>query len=418
MKAISFLGPARYQPTIYCYDGKEIETPFFAEALPCFFPEVEQLLVLLTPTVQAHDNWAQVRARLGDLVAPVPIPEGRTESELWDIFKALTEAVDEGETVVFDITHSFRSLPFLTFLAAAYLRAARQIKVHKIIYGAFEAKDAENHTPVFELTPFVGLLDWITATNQFIYTGDGRYLAHLLAQEGADRRFPALRKAGEQLQSFSLAMMLCRPLEVMDEAGKLAGALQRAEPGLARWTQPFGLLADRIQEEYADRALPDPTVPQNVVASLRQQFTLIRWYLGNNQIIQAMSLAREWVITAVGWRLGQGFVLSVKDREQLGHGVEGLSRLRNERCEASDLNEVGRQLRDWPESIQEALSPLWAHLTSVRNDLDHVGMNPGPSKAVKLARKAREEIWPRLHTLATAWDLSGATPCDLPTPVL
>lgn len=412
MKAISFLGTSPYKPTIYCYGAKEKETPYFAEALAHFFPDLEQILVLLTPTVQhpppdKPDNWAEVQKRLGDRVKPVFIPEGRTEAELWDIFNALTAAVDEGETVIFDITHSLRSLPFLTFLAAAYLRTARQVKVHKIIYGAFDAKDAENHSPVFDLTPFVSLLDWLTATNQFIYTGDARYLAHLLTKEGAARRSNALKKAGEQLRSLSLAMMLCRPLEVMEEAGKLEGALKMAESDLAQWAQPFGLLADRLQVEYAARALPQPTAPENVAASLRQQLALIRWYLGNNQIIQAMSLAREWIISAVGWQLGQGFVLGVEEREQLGRGVEGLSRLRSERCGIDDLNEIGKQLLTWPEDTQLALTTLWANLTGVRNDLDHVGMNPGPSKAAKLVRKAQEDIWLRLETLAAAWNLSA-----------
>jgi len=49
MKAISFLGIQKYTTTIYCYAGKEKETPYFAEALPCFFPELEQVLILLTP---------------------------------------------------------------------------------------------------------------------------------------------------------------------------------------------------------------------------------------------------------------------------------------------------------------------------------------------------------------------------------
>ncbi len=416
MKAISFLGPTRYTPTIYCYNGNEKETPFFTEALAHFFPDLERILVLLTPTVKnpppdKPDNWAEVQRRLGDLVKPITVPEGHSEAELWDIFNALTAAVDEGDTVVFDITHSFRSLPFLTFLAAAYLRTARQIKVHKIIYGAFEAKDTANRTPVFDLTPFVGLLDWLTATNQFIYTGDARYLAHLLTKEGAARRSNALKKAGEQLQGLSLAMMLCRPLEVMEEAGKLESALQCAESDLAQWARPFGLLADRIQGEYAARALPQPTASENLEASLQQQLALIRWYLDNNQIIQAMSLAREWIVTAVGWKLGRGFVLPVGERGAIEWGLSGLLRLGREKetgdvFAVDDLNPEGRALLGWPES--ELLRTLWANLTGVRNDLDHVGMNPGPSKAAKLARKAQEEIWPRLEALAATWGLSAS----------
>lgn len=419
MKAISFLGTAPYKPTIYCYGAKVKETAYFAETLPCFFPEVEQVLVLLTPTVQQHNNWAEVQARLGDLVRPVPIPEGRAETELWEIFNALTEAVGEGETVIFDITHSFRSLPFLTFLAAAYLRAARQVKVHKIIYGAYDAKDDNNRSPVFDLTPFVGLLDWLTATNQFIHTGDARYLAHLLTKEGMARSSPALKKAGDQLQSLSLAMMLCRPLEVMEEAGKLEGALERAETELAQWAQPFGLLADRIQAEYAARALPHPTAPENVVTGLRHQLSLIRWYLDNNQVIQAMSLAREWVVTAVGWKLGRGFLLKLGERGTVEWGLSGLLQLGREKetgetFSVDDLNAEGRVILEWPEA--ELLRALWRNLSGVRNELDHAGMNPSPSKAAKLARKAQEQIRPVLDMLAAQWGITDHAARNLEVP--
>ena len=411
MKAISFLGLARYSETCYVYhhDGEErtCVTPFFAEALPHFFPNIDCVYVLVTPTVSSHENLSALHERLGDLLEEVPIPEGHSEAELWEIFNALVASVPDGEEVVFDITNSFRSLPFLTFLAAALLRGAQRVKLKAIIYGAFEARDKEtNRTPVFDLTPFVTLLDWLTATNQFIYTGDARYLARLLTREGAMRHSSVLKKAGNQLQSLSLAMMLCRPLEVMEEAGNLKGALRRAEPELSQWAQPFGLLAERIQAEYAARSLPQPTAPDNVAANLTQQLALIHWYLDNNQIIQAMSLAREWIVTAVGYRLGQDFALGVKEREQLGRGVEGLSRLRSKRCVADDVNEIGQQLLTWSEEEQKALTQLWAMLTGVRNDLDHVGMNPGPSKAAKLARKAREKIWASLETLAELWHLS------------
>lgn len=409
MKAISFLGLNKYQETTYIYQDREATTAYFSEALPVFFPELESVAVLLTPEVQSHQNWITLQARLGDRVLPVPIPSGHSEAELWDIFNALTNVVNEGETVIFDITNSFRSLPFLTFLAAAFLRTARQVRVEAIIYGAFDARDKEsNRSPVFNLTPFVSLLDWLTATNQFIYTGDARYLAHLLTKEGMDRRSAALKKAGEQLQSLSLAMMLCRPLEVMDEAGGLEGALQRAETELVQWAQPFGLLAERIQAEYAARALPQPTTPENVMANLYQQLTLIHWYLDNNQVIQAMSLAREWVVTAVGWKLDRGFLLKLGERGAIEWGLGGLLRLGREKetgeiFSVDDLNAEGHMIYSWPEG--DSLRKLWGNLTGVRNELDHVGMNPSPVKAAKLARKAQEQIRPLLDELAAQWHI-------------
>jgi len=404
-KLITFLGKYPKQTT-YLYNGQTYQGQVFAEALRQF-TDFDQMLVFTTEEAKTT-TWPVLEALHDARIQQIPIPIGADEAQLWELFNTLTEQVGPNDTLIFDITHGLRSIPFLVFLAAAYLKEARNVTIEAIYYGAFELGNEKEGqpAPVIDLSGFVALLDWLTATNQFVYTGDARYLAYLLTKEGKDRNSVTLTKAGEQLQSLSLAMMLCRPLEVMEQAGKLEGALQRAETELAQWAQPFGLLADRIQAEYAARALPRPTAPENVTASLRQQFALIRRYLDNNQVIQAMSLAREWVITAIGWRLGQDFALGVDEREQLGRGIEGLSRLRSDRCVVDDLNEIGQQLLTRSEEEQEALISLWGKLTGVRNDLDHVGMNPSPSKAAKLTRRAQDEIWPRLEMLAQAWELT------------
>jgi CRISPR-associated DxTHG motif protein len=409
MKAISFLGPTDYKTVTYTYRDQEFTTRLFPEALFHFFPDLQQLYVFATPTVQSHPNLAQLRERVPpDRLTVVPIPEGHTEEELWDIFSALTEVVAEREEVVFDITHSFRSIPFLTFLAAAYLRAARRARIRAVVYGAYDArpKDDPGPRPVFDLTPFVSLLDWLAATNQFIHTGDAQYLARLLRQEGEARRSGALKHAGETLEPFSLAVMLCRPLEVMRDAGRMENMLKRAANHMAQWARPFTVMADRIQAEYGKYNLPDPI--GDVAASLRHQLSIIRWYAEHGQIIQAVTLAREWVVTAVGMQLQGSFILATDEREKIERGLSGLCRVAQGRSFPCELNEVGRALQSWPEA--QAIRDLWNQLSTVRNDLDHAGMKPGPMKAATLRRTTQEEILPALEALARQWGLAEESP--------
>ncbi len=408
-KAISFLGPTDYKTVTYVYRDREFTTCLFPEALFHFFPDLEQLYLFATPTVQSHSNLQQLMDRVPpERLKVVPIPEGHSEDELWKVFSALTETVEEGEEVIFDITHSFRSIPFLTFLAAAYLRAARRVRIHAVVYGAYEARprDDPGPRPVFDLTPFVYLLDWLAATNQFIHTGDAQYLARLLAREGEDRRSGALKNAGRDLEEFSRAIMLCRPLEVMEKAGRVSAVLKKAGEGLAPRARPFEVMAGRIEAEYGRRALPQPT--ENVRESLRQQLDLIRWYAEHGQIIQAVTLAREWVVTAVGWQLSDSFVLGTEERSRIEWGLSGLCRVAQSRTAPDELNDVGRELQARPEAA--TLTDLWNTLTAVRNDLDHAGMRPGPMPAEKLSRKTREEILPALENLARTWGLTEAAP--------
>lgn len=408
MKAISFLGPKPYKLTTYVYGDREKTTRLFAEALPTFFPDLERVLVFVTPTVEKSENLQVLREQLGDKLQPVPIPEGHSEQDLWVIFDALTNAVEEGERVVFDITNSFRSLPFLVFLAAAYLRSARNVDVVGVVYGAFEAGGENQRSPVFDLTPFVSLLDWLTATDQFIQTGDARRLAGLLNPTGAKKG--AAADASNALSTVSLAAFLCQPFRLMSEAQQIDQRLRKAERALPNVPPPYAMLRDQIVGTFgAFGADFDSSHPE---AALRSQLRMIEWYYANNQLIQAMTLAREWLINAVTYRLGLRVDLSPSARKTMEWAISGLSRVGVERTDpetgeklvsnVADLNQYGREIyQQWTE--REDLMATWDELSAVRNALAHVEHQKGPMKLEKIIKKAENEVMPRLMKLAQIW---------------
>lgn len=410
MKVISFLGTADYKSTTFVWNGLGKETRFFPAAVAQFV-QPDQLLICATPTVQQHKNLAELTREIeamGVTCRAVPIPEGHSEADLWNIFDALTNIVQVGESVVFDVTHSFRSLPFLAFLAVAYLQAAKQVKVEKVLYGAWEARDqTTNRSPVFDLTPFVRLLDWLTATDQFTQTGDARRLAGLLSTGGKG----AAAQASQKLSQVSLAAFLCQPFTLMREAITLDEILRRAEPELAQTAPPFGVLREQITSAFAAFGADEKDVP----AMLRAQFRLIVWYHKNNQLIQAMTLAREWLIDGVTWRLGQPIDLERDARSKMEWAVSGLGRvdrnklsdpLTNEKrkTRVTDLNEFAQLIyTTWPE--RDDLIGLWDILSTPRNALDHGEHQQDKMELVKIARSADQAI-SRLRALAEKWGLA------------
>jgi len=400
MKAITFLGIARYSQTTYVYGDQSYETDLFPEALYRFI-QPDELLVFVTN--KAREMYLdRLREKLAGLIAlhPVSIPEGRNEDELWQIFDALTGAVDEGDEVIFDITHSYRSLPFLVFLAAAYLKAAKRVRLHAVLYGAYEARDTDsNRSPVFDLTPFVALLDWLTATDQFIQTGDARRLAELLNPASKGKGTAA--RASRTLSEVSLAAFLCQPFQLMSKVGRLKPDLLRAEPELAQMARPFGVLRDQIVGTFgAFGADFDHDVPGGLQAQLR----LIKWYHSNNQLIQAMTLAREWLISAVTYRLGKPIDLGLEARGQTEQAITGLVKVGHEAIAYSNLNEDGQKIYDWEE--RDDLIALWNALGPVRNALDHAGYQQDAMKIKTIVKKANDEVMPRLQSLAQRWGLT------------
>ncbi|MGL6280927.1 MAG: TIGR02221 family CRISPR-associated protein, partial [Microcoleaceae cyanobacterium] len=186
MKIISFLGLGNYRETTYVsIDGSQTcQTRFFQEALVKFYsPEI--LYVMLTnkaeneiPNGQSETNWSALERILkeskfkGKLEPIRNIPEKNSPDDIWQIFKSVTELLEPGDEVIFDITHSFRSIPIVALISVSYLRIVKEVKIAGLLYGAFDAKNEKGEAPIFDLLPIVSLLDWTTATDQFIKTGN------------------------------------------------------------------------------------------------------------------------------------------------------------------------------------------------------------------------------------------------------
>src|SRR5262249_18100468 len=156
--------------------------------------------------------------------------EGKNEEEVWHLFDYLIDAVEPGEEIVLDVTHSYRSLPILVVIAGAYLRVVKEVRVERILYGAYEARDDTNHAPVFDLSPSLSLLEWTAATDLFQRTGNAEPLAALL-RDTQDELYRSgatapdlpkrLKSAAGALASLSEAMRLVRVHESMQLAGGL-----------------------------------------------------------------------------------------------------------------------------------------------------------------------------------------------------
>lgn len=160
MKAITFLGATTAYETTYVIDkNREHTAPFFGVALARFIPDLSMRVFVTEDAEEMHlANFLTLVEDYVDDVQKVSIPDGRNDEELWKVFQKVVDVVEPKESVIFDITHGFRSLPFLSFLSAAYLRTVKNIQLEAVYYGNFEARDKSvtpNRAPVIDLTRFV-----------------------------------------------------------------------------------------------------------------------------------------------------------------------------------------------------------------------------------------------------------------------
>ncbi|MCX2727733.1 TIGR02221 family CRISPR-associated protein [Thermomicrobium sp. 4228-Ro] len=392
MHLVTFLGTGHYRTVTYVWDdGREVRrstTHLFPLALAAWL-DPERVLVLLTAEAERGPHWQTLRSQLGSRVEPVPIPPGRSEAELWEIFDRLAGALPEGSSLVIDVTHGFRSLPLFAAVAAVLLRDLRNVTLERIVYGAYEARDPEEHeAPVFDLTPLLDLVGWLSGIEALERSGDGRLLAQRLreTQASAWRRgrheLPRqLQAVGTALEAWSEAIRLNRPVEAAGAAHLLGERLGRAREELARWAPPFALLADRLAADVAALAHPDPETLDR--GHLQAQLAVIRYALEKGLVLQAVTMAREWLVSWFIWSFMP---------EMRTHWRQRAAREQAERI----LGELGSAARQGSRLAAHHphwdIGDLWNQLGQLRNDLAHCGMRTDAVDRTSIPTRSRQLV--------------------------
>ncbi|MGQ9902168.1 MAG: TIGR02221 family CRISPR-associated protein, partial [Fimbriimonadales bacterium] len=353
MKLITALGTgapgqSRYDEVTYRWNKQTYTTEFVQEAIVHWL-NPKTTCVLLTEGAR-NSTWNDLRERLErhTVLEEVHIPDGKSEEELWEIFKKISDAVDEGEEIVFDITHGFRSLPMVALLTIAYLKQVKNVSLRHMLYGFRETPNSKD-VLVFELTPFADLLDWIAAAKMFIETGSAASLGQLAkeAQQAAyggkrvsNAKHPKLlHKFGKVLERVSNSLLSVRVPRLSESIKALITIQNHVHCEVAAWAPPLSLMLDKIRATYVPFS-------EN---SLRAQAKLIRWYADHNHVVQAMTLAREWIVS---------YYLAQENKDWKNQNAR--RRMENELKESSDF--------------------LWSDIIDVRNDLAHCGFTRGRKK--------------------------------------
>lgn len=398
-KIITFLG-VRPQLTEYSYQGQVFSGQVFAEALSQFV-EFDQMLVFTTDA--ARENTWPVLERLQDeRIKPITILTGETSVEMWGIFEAITNEVDDKDTVIFDITHSLRSIPFLVFLAAAFLRSAKHVRIEAIYYGAFELQRDSNGNvyrpaPVIELSEFVSLIDWLNASNYFVNSGNAAALTHQLREARPDfvlqREDPTIRRhslqltqAAKALDHVSRSLRLILPDQAMQASEELQGTLGAATSAIEQWARPFTILAQQVSNAYAPLALAHPRTSENLISSMNRERQMVQWYLNRNLLVQAVAVAREWLVS---WGLLQAGYSNPYDRDKRQEIEQVFGRANGQRQKErgafdDHIFETGVRLHKIP-GLTKVLD-LYNQLGEVRNTLLHAGKRLSTQSAEDLEK--------------------------------
>jgi len=372
---ITFAGAGDRLEVDYQFDDLSCRTSVIQEALVQFFSP-DKIYVLATPKSQKSFPDIVSKAPCCEMV---PIPDGKNTGELWEIFRIIGSLVNPGDTILFDLTHGFRSLPFISFLAVAYLQEIKKVEVEKVVYGALS--DDRTRGEMIDLTDFTRILQWMMAVHSFLKFSEGSDLSALLrsthrqfylsGQEGpAPRR---LQSFGEMIDNFSTAMKLARPVDVSGISSDIISALPDVTQEIGRFAPPLESIIGSIADLETFTTGPQEILTPEI---LDQQWKTVRYLLDKSLILQAVSLSREWIVNYSILLTGNApeIWLDKSTRNTIEHAlnyeVERRKKSPNPMIKPTIVTPVLEQTPGI-----DNLAKIWNKTISKRNNLAHCGMN-------------------------------------------
>ncbi len=339
---LSVLGTSLYMNSVYVYGGESYETSYVQEALlKLKFTDLEpgdKITVFLTEKAR-EENWVdrpyteKEKKRLEGSGVKLPeikegleqilkreyapflddmetctIPTGANEEELWTIFQVVFDHIQENETLYFDITHSFRTIPIQILAVINYARVVKNVQVDGIFYGAFEAgrklEDGRIEVSILDMQAFLDMLDWSQAASSFIKYGNSDQMTEMYRIQKKKKRPEArqmeLNKVIKEVENLTYGLETSRGYysqknETLNQNGKsILGSYRQ-------YKEAYKNLQEKEEKEEAGKG-------KTILGPLRELLQVVDKRMQGFDVetnLQAGKAAIEWAIE--NKRTQQGF---------------------------------------------------------------------------------------------------------------
>lgn len=406
-----------YFECIYEYEGKRVKTRYIQKAIIDIFCNdwnKEDEIILYT-TELSKEQHIDREGRLGDELKEknikfktVAIPDGKNEKELWEIFDKVFNSLDEGDDLIVDITHGFRTIPMLLIIILNYAKVIKNINVKGIYYGAFEGKFKNKEgieiTPIYDFKMYDTLMEFTNGINTFLNTGNSIQLKDLCeklnteACRNKDFSLKEIRSAVNALNDFSNAIMTCRGnVSLMETkscknktiAGdyrKFIKELKNYEKTDNDFEKALTPLFEKVKNDT--KAFLDITPVNNGLAT-------IKFCIQNGFVQQGITTLEETMKTFVCIYLSNNLkeinlnCYSMNDREKIAKNVLLYKMLKEKYKDGYKADSIVEKIIE-SNLINEDLFELAQKVSEIRNDVNHFGMRENAITAKKLKDNLQE----------------------------
>ncbi len=404
---ISFLGTNDYLPCNYFFDEEMVKNVKFVQTatVKIFcgdFKEEDMITIFITDESEIVNKSKLVEEfKRFNFKEPefVKIPSGKEEKELWLLFDIVFNSLKENSSIIFDITHSFRYIPMLSFALLNYSSFVKGTTLEGIYYGALEGlgkidevRDMdieERNVPIFDLTPLITIQKWSIAIENFIQSGNTAKLNEIFesisknhftsgASLSTDEQVKSAGPLVKNLQEFLGDITTNRglKLERAESVRKLQRSIQRFNKTFSTSSPLSPLL--KINQKLESLIEPYQLEKTSVKNLLNSVELCIKYGL----IQQGYTQLQELIITFLCKKFGFDYLQYKLNRDVMSKLLKVVASKKPESKWEYPLTEIDRNrlkaiVED--ETFKKFVSPYSA-LTDFRNDINHSGFNINPVK--------------------------------------
>lgn len=365
------------------------------------------------------------------------IQNASTEEEIWSVFETIYNEIDEGDEIIFDITHSFRSIPMLAMTIINYAKVMKNCTLKGIYYGAYEAakiQDGVKYAPIVDLTVYNEILEWTNAAEAFMQYGVAAkmkevYDGKMNSIAGDKSEWKPIGNKIDAMQNLSMAIFTCRgaDMDQLDKKGQEnAGKSKKEEKKEEKKSKKsikcaYAYMARKSTEEAETKAREiKPLYPllKKIDDSYKTYFDkednvgvglgMVEWCINNNMIQQGFTALEETMITYICkyYRIDDR---TEKTREKMiGNIITGiagkgrsLTEFENDRERVAEevlaengfkgLDETAREkIRRIVFTIPVNFLKQCQKIKDRRNDINHLGFRNDPANSDQLRSDLKE----------------------------
>lgn len=236
------------------------------------------------------------------------ITTNQNAEQQWEWFHALQKLIKDGDEVIFDFTHGFRSVPIIFSTAISFLQKVKRFELLHAYYGYVDQKAQKNE--IIDMAKFYRINEWADGISRLVDTADASKLASLAEENKADGfsalNDPKLVKALRDLTD------LIKNIDVNNIGEKADEALSLIQQKRKKCSGADKQLLDMVIDKFEKLAINNNHYN---LSYFQLQLVLADMLLKHGLFMQAFTVMRECVGTLVMANL-DNFPSYYKNRNQ------------------------------------------------------------------------------------------------------